>query len=294
MSQQRPTLAFIGAGKVAQTVARLWAQQGYAINAIASRTPAHAQALAEQVQAPVTSIEEAASSAELVCLAVADDAIQPVAASLAELDWQGRALIHFSGAHSIGTLQNVAQAGAMVGGLHPAFPFADVEQSIENLPGAAFAIEARDETLRGWLYSLVASIEGHIIDIPPGQKAIYHAALCIASNYTVTLYSIAQDLLAQIGADTHTSQAALHPLLMATLHNIVQTGIPDALTGPLSRADTHTIEAHLKALEEQPQLADTYRNLARLSYPMLAARHVPFHEIESLLQRTEQNAPDDT
>jgi predicted short-subunit dehydrogenase-like oxidoreductase (DUF2520 family) len=169
-----------------------------------------------------------------------------------------------------------------------------VQQSREQLPGAAFAIEATDDPLRAWLYDLVASIEGHTIDIPPGQKARYHAALCIASNYTVTLYSIAQTLLQQIGADAQISAAALNPLLMATAQNIAQAGIPNALTGPLTRADGETVEAHLHALEDNPLLADTYRNLARLTYPMLRARGVPLDQIEHLLQRTEHHAPDDT
>jgi predicted short-subunit dehydrogenase-like oxidoreductase (DUF2520 family) len=171
--------------------------------------------------------------------------------------------------------------------LHPAYPFADVDRAVVGLPGAAFAVEASDSTLRGWLLNIVGALDGHAVEITPGTKALYHAAMVIASNYTVTLYAIAERLLLDIGAEHTAADAALNALLMGTLENLRAKGIPDALTGPLVRADVGTIKAHLSALRGEkidPRLGYLYKLLARLSYPMLEARDIPTEAIESLFE----------
>ncbi|MBC8171387.1 MAG: DUF2520 domain-containing protein [Anaerolineae bacterium] len=81
---------------------------------------------------------------------------------------------------------------------------------------------------------------------------------------------------------------ALNALMSATVDNLRLQGIPAALTGPLIRNDTGTIQEHLQALHEiDPQLVEVYRNLARLTYPLLTARGITTENIESTLQQTE-------
>ncbi len=185
----------------------------------------------------------------------------------------------------------LAARGVQVGSLHPAYPFADVERSIEGLPGAAFAVEAGDEPLLGWLLGMVAALDGRALLIPPGGKALYHAALCIASNYTVTLYAAAESLLVSLGADGADADQALNALMAATVENVRGQGVPDALTGPLVRADIGTIAAHLRALHGVDEtLVAVYRQLARLTYPLLLARGIAPDDIERLLKQDEDHA----
>lgn len=280
----KPRLSFVGAGKVGQTLARLWYEAGYEISMIYSRTPQSAQALATVVNAVVAdSFQEVVIGAELVFLTVPDDAIAPVAVEMASLDWAGKAAIHTSGASSLDKLEALQNVGAQVGSLHPAFPFADVETSMRALPGAAFATEASSEPLQLQLSELVQALNGVEIRIPPGGKAAYHAALVIASNYTVTLYSVAEQLLASLGAEKAASSQALNAIVGATVNNLVQVGTPWALTGPLTRADVGTIEAHLDAITDD-NIRAAYLQLAKLTFPMLRERDVPLAEIEKLLQ----------
>ncbi len=280
----RPTLSFIGAGNVGQTLAILWQQAGYTIESIYSPTTAHAQQLAERVGANVVdSPQEAARAADIVFLTVPDDAIAPVAAELLNVDWQGRSVVHTSGAASLDKLASLTAVGAHVGSLHPAFPFAKVEEAVRELPGAAFATESSDEELRLQLSELVAALNGTEIVIPPGGKAAYHAALVMASNYTVTLYAVAERMLAALGADKEASATALNALMLGTVKNLVQVGTPWGLTGPLTRADVGTIEAHLQAIHDD-EIRAVYVQLARLTMPMLRERGVPLAELERILQ----------
>lgn len=267
-----PTLGIIGAGKVGGALARLWAARGYTVTAVYSRREASAVVLAEAVGARV--VDKAASVlqyADLTLLTVPDDAIEAAAADLAAEITTASAVIHTSGAHNRHILSALSARGVQTGSLHPAYPFASVEAAVAGLPGATFAVEAEDPMLLDWLHGLVAALNGRAIIVTPDDKARYHAALVIASNYTVTLYSIAERLLTGIGAERDAVAGALNALLSGTVANLQTLGTPAALTGPLVRGDLQTVAAHLRALDAlDPALGDLYRALARQTYPLLS------------------------
>lgn len=291
------TIGIIGAGKVGRTLARLWYARGYTISAIYSRSPERAGSLAAMVAArAVSRAADVPKYADLTVIAVPDDVIEQVAMGMADAEWMGKGAVHTCGSKDAAALEVLERRGALIGGLHPAFPFADVETAIKGLPGAAFAVEAAPQTpLRAWLVELVAALDGKLISIPPGGKALYHAALVIASNYTVTLYAVAESLLGRLGADHPTAEAALNPLVGGTVDNLAAHGVPAALTGPLTRLDTTTIGSHLRALAAvDSSLVDMYRGLARLSYPMLKLRGLTPEPIESLFAKDSDHANDNT
>jgi predicted short-subunit dehydrogenase-like oxidoreductase (DUF2520 family) len=288
----KPTWGIIGAGKVGTVLARLYHAQGGAVNAVYSRSQARALGLAEQVGAQACETPQAVvDTCDLTLVTVSDDALAPVADALAHGDWVGKAIIHTSGAHSSAVLQPLAACGAAVGSLHPSYPFADVDGALVGLRGATFGVEAADERLRGWLMAFVASLDGRAIVLNAESKALYHAALVMASNYSVTLYALAERLLLTLGADRDAITPALNALMAGTVRNLGAQGIPNALTGPLVRGDVGTIAAHLQALAQaDAQAHDVYKQLARLTYPLMAARGVPTEPIERLFTEEGGNA----
>lgn len=296
----KPTLGFIGAGKVGYTLARLLSARGYTVQAIYSRTETHAQAIAQRLgSAVVDSPGAVVQASDLTLLTVSDDAIATVAdlisSEFVSESGAAKAVIHTSGALDMGVLSALAHKGMMIGSLHPVFPFADVATAVESLPGAVFGVQAEGELLRDWIGEIVASLNGRLLTIPPGGKAAYHAAFVFASNYTVTLYSIAQRLLLGLGTDRDTADHALNTLLAGTVENLLKQGIPAALTGPLVRGDVQTIEAHLNALSHTDKdIEELYRQLAQLSLPMLAARDANTFFVEQLLNRETDYASNDS
>lgn len=292
-------LGFVGGGKVGQTLARLWRGAGYPVTAVAGRTVASVHQLASMVDADaLDSPTVVVHRADLIFLTVPDDALAPLAISLAKISDERLskvAFVHTSGVHPAAVLKPLADRGAKIAGLHPAYPFADVERAVVGLPGALFAVEAEYAALRSRLVELVEAIDGHPLILQPEQKPLYHAALVFASNYTVTLYAVAVRLLANLNEDKAEIAAALNALMRGTSENLTETGLPDALTGPLVRGDVGTIEAHLQALAAaDADLKDAYTMLAQLTLPVLHERGIATDAIESILKRDIHEPSDDS
>lgn len=287
-----PALGVIGAGRVGGALARLLAARGWPVVAVASRSAEAARALAGAVGAEVVpDAPSVLARAELTLLTVPDDAIEGVAGRLAEQAVPGRAIAHTSGVNGAETLAPLAERGMRTGSLHPAFPFAGGETP--DLAGVFFAVEAEDPDLRRTLLELVAALGGRPLVIPAGGKAQYHAALAIASNFAVTLYAEAERLLTGLGIPREAADGALNGLLAGTVENLRQRGIPEALTGPLSRADAGTVRRHLRALDEaDPELAALYVRLARRTLPLVRARGIDSEPLVRLLNEENADAPD--
>jgi predicted short-subunit dehydrogenase-like oxidoreductase (DUF2520 family) len=262
-SPERPSIAVIGLGRVGTVLARALHHAGYPIVAVASRDAAKARRLAATLQTEALSAPDAVRRARLVILAISDDALAPFAAELAVQNaWQAKqSVVHVSGASPAAVLQPAAAQNAITGAFHPLAAFASPDDALP--PGLTFAIEA-PSPLRDLLHQIAHDLGGYPLDLQPGDKTLYHAAAVIASNYTVTLASLAVQILEQLGAAPDEALRALLPLMRTTLDNLERQGLPDALTGPLVRGDAGTVERHLRALDNAtPEVARLYRSLAQ-------------------------------
>jgi predicted short-subunit dehydrogenase-like oxidoreductase (DUF2520 family) len=279
---EKPVIGFIGAGRVGRALATVCWRSGYRIGGIASRTLQHAADLAKAVGSAALPVDEVAGHCDLLFLTVPDDAIETIARRLPLDALVGRGVVHTSGVYSLDVLSSLHERGVMVGGLHPAYPISS-EAEISGLDGVTFASESSDVLLGQWLSDLIVASGGREIRIPTGYKARYHAALVIASNFTVTLYAVAENLLMSVGASRDDADAVLNALVAGTVDNLIKQGIPAALTGPMVRGDTGTIRAHLASFDDA-LMREVYRGLVRLSYPMLIQRGVDINTIDDNLR----------
>lgn len=269
-------VGFIGAGKVGTALAALLNARGVPITGVSGRTLTDGRRMASAAKLNSDSAKErvdtiAASS--LVFLTVPDDAIGPLCKEIADAGgWRaGQGVVHCSGALPSAILQPAKDAGALVASFHPLQAFASFDAALENMPGSTFALEG-DAGLVNKLEPLVHLLGGTALRLTAAEKTLYHAAAVIASNYTVTLAALASELLVKqgIAPDANTALRYLMPLLRGTINNLEELGLPDALTGPLARGDSGTVQRHLEGLQTcAPELAHLYRHLARLSLPLV-------------------------
>jgi len=276
-------IGFIGAGTVGTALATRLSQKGARIIAASSRSLTSAERLASSLPHchACSSPQEVADVAELIFITTPDDAIAEVAN---EVHWHpGESVVHCSGAHSLDILKPANQAGANAGSFHPLQTFADINQAVENLPGSTFAIEA-EEPLLSTLKELTSLLDGNWIELKPGDKVVYHAAAVFACNYMVTLVELATDLWQTFGVPQKEATKALIPLLRGTVNNINNIGLPDCLTGPISRGDLGTISKHLTVLKDKnPSLLAAYKQLGLHTIPIaLGKGKINEHKAEEL------------
>lgn len=266
--QDKDTVAIIGLGKVGTAVGFLLRSAGYRVRAIADMSPAALQKAATYTGGCLCAkASEAASQADCTIITTGDDVIANVCNEIMRegaIRPHGK-VIHMSGACGLDVLGSARRAGAYTASIHPIQSFADVSGAIKNIPGSTFGITA-DEEIREWALQLVKDLGGAPFFVPEGDKPLYHAAACIASNYLVALIHTVEEIYLTIGLDREEAIRSIWPLVKGTLSNIEAKGTMLSLTGPIVRGDAGTIRRHVAVLEKKlPSLLPMYRELGLLA-----------------------------
>lgn len=246
---KQPTLAFVGAGRLATALAVRFHELGYPITTIQARSSESAERLAAQVGAEV-----GLPTADITFIAVPDDTIQTIATQLSGT------LVHTSGVHSL----DIFGKHDLVGSFHPMYPFRDGTR-LDGYEGMLIGIEASNDDLLAQLGALANALGGQPVHLQAGQKALYHAAAVMASNYLVTLFDTSQQMIELAGVSRQQSKTVLLNLMQGALNNLSSEQPP--LTGPISRGDAQTIQKHLMALAETPWL-ELYTLLGKHTVPL--------------------------
>jgi predicted short-subunit dehydrogenase-like oxidoreductase (DUF2520 family) len=266
--EQRParlTVGVISAGRVGAVLAAALARAGHRVDAVAAvsrRSRDRAERLVPGAQ--VLPADEVAAVAELLVLAVPDDALANLVAGLASAGVvrRGTLVAHTSGSHGIDVLAPLTRIGALPLALHPVMTFSGNEVDLQRLDGACFGVTTVDP-LRPVAEALVIEMGSEPVWIAEDLRTTYHAALAFGANNLVTLVAQAADLLTRAGVET--PQRMLGPLLGAALDNALRSG-DRALTGPVARGDAGTVAAHLEAIGSRaPEAVKAYVEMSRLT-----------------------------
>ena len=197
------------------------------------------------------------AGADVVLLCVSDAEIG--AAARAVTAREGLLVGHCSGATGLGVLRPHEALG-----LHPLMT---VTHAGAAFAGAGCAIGG--STLRALhvAESLAVAVGMRPFPVADDDRAAYHAAASIASNFVVTIEAAAERVAATAGVP----RAALVPLVRAAVENWAALGAEEALTGPIARGDDAVVTRQRMAIAARaPELvglfdalADATRDLAR-------------------------------
>ncbi len=262
----------IGAGKVGAVLGAALRSAGHAVigvSAVSQESRDRAESLLPGV--PVLQIPELVERAELVLLAVPDDALEQLVAGLAKTGaWQlGQLVAHTSGRFGVGVLAPVRAAGAIPLAIHPAMTFSGLSMDLARLPDSSFGVTA-DAAMLPIAQALVVEIGAEPVVVAEADRALYHAALAHSANHLVTLTAQSAELLRSIGVER--PERLLGPLLRASLDNALASG-EQALTGPVARGDSGTVRSHVQALaENSAEILAAYRAMARTTALRALAR----------------------
>lgn len=249
-------IGVIGSGKVGAVLGsalRAAEHQIVGVHAVSEASKERAEMLLPGV--PVLEIPEILRRAELVLLAVPDDALADLVAGLAAAGhWQtGQLVVHTAGRYGTKVLAPATQAGAIALAIHPAMTFTGMSMDLERLTDCAFGVTASNMVLP-IAQALVVEMGGEPVVIAEEDRPIYHAALAHASNHLVTIAGQSAGLLASIGIEQ--PERVLSALMRASLENALASG-EGALTGPVARGDVQTVLEHKHALNSEDITQDT-------------------------------------
>ena len=187
----------------------------------------------------------------LVLLCVPDDAISAVAAQIPES--HEYVVAHVAGSRNLDILGSHRRVASM----HPLMALPSGERGADRLVGASYCV-AGDEII----LDIVASLAGRVITMSDDQRTAYHAAAVVASNHLVALMGQVEYLASTVGLDL----VDFLPLALQSLRDVADVGPMRALTGPASRGDMTTIDAHLAAIPESARSA--YVAMANAAFEM--------------------------
>ncbi len=261
-------IGIIGAGKLGSALAMALSKIGFCICGVYSKSVQSSKLLCDKLDIErENSIEATVQNSDVIFLSVPDNGIDSIASKIASyIDKEAiekKIFLHLSGALTSEVLKPLEDLGAFTGSFHPIQTFADRDTGWQKLFNCFFGFEGCSGTIK-FVETIVEKLNGRIIPISREQKSLYHAAACIISNYTVTLFHIMHQLLLRTGMEEDVATKAFLPLLQNTVDNIERLGHANALTGPISRGDHKVVAKHIDALEkETPQFQAVYRVLGR-------------------------------
>ena len=173
------------------------------------------------------------SAVDVVLICVPDSAIAEVAADLPS----GLLVGHCSGALDHSLLQHERSFS-----LHPLMT---LNGDPESLNRAWATVTASDLESENCAEGLAEALGMRTIQLDDADRALYHAAASVASNFLITVEAIAERLATEAGLP----REALVPLVEASVANWASHGARAALTGPIVRGDSATVSQQRAAIE---------------------------------------------
>ncbi len=186
------------------------------------------------VEGRSASVETYLASADVILLAIKDDAIDDFV--ITHPDLRTKPLVHCSG----------ALVSRYAVGVHLLQTFGDVLMTPADYDRIPFIVETDAIAI----LELFSAFPNPVARIKKSDKTYYHALCVLACSGTQMLWQKIQTGFESCGLDPALAEPLLRQAADAVLADPALS-----VTGPFSRGDTKTITAHLRALENDPYLS---------------------------------------
>lgn len=247
-------ITLIGAGNAAWHLGLALHAAGVNVLQVYSRNLQKAKSLSDLISSEAISDFAALRPADLVIVAVSDQAIPEVAAAISRFLPAETLVVHTSGSASSAYL---AAHFERYGVFYPLQTFtAGRELDFRAVPLCLHA--GREEDLKA-LEALGSRLCDSVYRIDDERRRWLHLAAVAVNNFPNHLYALAEQTL----NDRELPFDLLRPLILETARKVQDSPPGPMQTGPAARGDKATIEAHLRLLEEYPQFKGVYEVLTK-------------------------------
>lgn len=233
-------IAFIGAGNVAWHLAHAISKNGYSITEIYSRKIENAIDLASHFAdtVPTDSLDFSKSMAEILFVAVSDDALKDVLHQL-------RTPPHATVAHTSGTLPLAIIPHSQAAVFYPLQTFS--KQKVIDFQLIPICLEAQNSDTLAILKKVASAISTKIYEFSSQERQLLHLAAVFSCNFSNFLFTISKHILEK------NQQAIpfdiLQPLINETVQKAFDISPENAQTGPARRGDNSIIQRQLALLD---------------------------------------------
>lgn len=261
----KPTIALIGAGNLAQALGPSLKAAGYRIDFVAARQTAasrrRAAMLARMLGARTQPLNDAGPDSDILWICHTDDALAETARLLARKPgWRGKVVLHSSGALSSDVLAPLKRKGAAAASVHPMMTF--VPGATPRMDEVPFAVEG-DSRAVAVARRIVRELGAEAFPIRKAAKTLYHALGSFSSPLLVAALATAERVGRGSGLSASQTRRVMGPIVRQTVKNYQERGAAAAYGGPMKRGDIHTMLRHLKELKRVPGARDVYRALVK-------------------------------
>ena len=239
---------FLGAGRLATSLAPALAGCGVRITQVYSRTNESAMRLAlcleertSQQPAVITDLAAIDGNADIYVYALRDDVIEWAARKVAEIDGTRNAIhLHTSGSVPLQVLSDVFPRAAVL------YPFQSFSLGkVVDMTNVPIFVEATTDEVLAKVRGLAERLSSQVYVADGERRSWLHVAGVFANNFSNAMFALAEKQLQK--ADLPFS--VLLPLIRQTAQKMETMTPREAQTGPASRGDVETIEEHLKMLD---------------------------------------------
>ena len=288
MNPRRPSCVTVGAGRAGSAFSRALSTAGYQFAAIISHDADDAKILGERVGAQWGRDWSVVSgTVGFLILAVPDGEIRSALDDALASGSVGSDTIvaHLSGALGSDVLESFRHKGGAAMAFHPAqtiLPDCDPATVFDNV---VFDMEG-DARACALGRRMARDLGGEAVEMTPDTRVIVHAALTVASNFSVAVNRLAERIIAATGISPETARRILPPIILSTGANIAKHGALPSLTGPVSRGDADIVARHIEALAGYGGgMVDVYRMLATFTLAVAREKGALTPAQESALRR---------
>ena len=233
-------ISIIGSGNVAYQLAKVFSENNLPIVEIISRNRVEGEKLSKLYNLHFQShVQSYKPLGHIVILAVADDAIAPIAQ---QIDANGKIVAHTSGMASMHLLK---EASKQYGSFYPLQTFTKNRQvDFQTIP---VLIDGSQEEVIKLLSDLAKLISKKVHFLKDEKRSELHLAAVLVNNFSNHLFTLAEDYCKINDLDF----SILHPLILETAHKSILDSPKLIQTGPAKRNDKKTIKKHLSHISDE-------------------------------------------
>lgn len=243
-------ISFIGAGKVAGSLAEKLYSVGHRIKKIVSLSPNKGREVASSVNASWSNDYSFDEGTDIIIVSVSDDSLEKVLHSI-KCD-KKTFIVHTAGSYGLNVFP---KKKVRKGVLYPVQSFSHGREV--EYKGLPFLLESNDDDTLEIMRDLVASLEANWSMVDVEHRRLFHVAAVFVNNFTNHMLFCGERIASEAGVDFK----LLEPLAKETIAKAFLNGPENSMTGPAVRKDYSTINLHKELLSFDSDLQKLYAEI---------------------------------